>query len=199
MPCVTPPLRTWRRKGNALLRIASDSACRVDPVDKPKCNWINCVRGGRRYSLQAQGDFCGTALKPIMSNAIRLSLHHRSVPQLRPGASCARCEENLRPGARHVLPRRLARRGTACLSAGSRATYWRPATPQVTTWRGCYHLVRWMPAPHKGSYYVFDERSNLLFKNSLFLIHNFVQWRGVVLSPLVARDTRRGRFPSTPA
>jgi hypothetical protein len=44
-----------------LLRIASDSACRVDPVDKPKCNWINCVRGGRRYSLQAQGDFCGTA------------------------------------------------------------------------------------------------------------------------------------------
>jgi RNA-directed DNA polymerase len=62
MPCVTPPLRTWRRKGNALLRIASDSACRVDPVDKPKCNWINCVRGGRRYSLQAQGDFCGTAI-----------------------------------------------------------------------------------------------------------------------------------------
>ena len=41
MPCVTPPLRTWRRKGNALLRIASDSACRVDPFDKPKGNWIN--------------------------------------------------------------------------------------------------------------------------------------------------------------
>ena len=61
MPCVKPPPRTWRRKGNALLRIASDSACRVDPFDKPKCNWINCVRGGRRYDLQAQGDFCGTA------------------------------------------------------------------------------------------------------------------------------------------
>jgi hypothetical protein len=61
MPCVTPPLRTWRRKGNALLRIASDFACRVDPFDKLKCHWINCVRGGRRYSLQAQGDFCGTA------------------------------------------------------------------------------------------------------------------------------------------
>src|SRR5262249_48612579 len=60
-PCVPPPLRTWRRKGNALLRIASDSACRVDPFDKPKGNWINCVRGGRHYSLQAQGDFCGTA------------------------------------------------------------------------------------------------------------------------------------------
>jgi predicted ATPase len=44
-----------------LLRIASDSACSVDPFDKPKCNWLNCVRGGRRYSLQAQGDFCGTA------------------------------------------------------------------------------------------------------------------------------------------
>src|SRR4029434_4989199 len=61
MPCVTPPLRTWGRKGNALLRIASDSACRVDPFDKPKGNGINCVRSGPRYSLQAQGDFCCTA------------------------------------------------------------------------------------------------------------------------------------------
>src|SRR5262245_14939831 len=62
MPCVKPPPRTWRRTGNALLRIASDSACRVDLFDKPKVNWINCVRGGRRSSLQAQGDFCGTAI-----------------------------------------------------------------------------------------------------------------------------------------
>src|SRR5262249_57895546 len=62
MPCVKSPPRTWRRKGNALLRIASDPACSDGPFDKPKFNWINCVRGGRRYSLQAQGDFCGTAL-----------------------------------------------------------------------------------------------------------------------------------------
>src|SRR5215472_11028186 len=61
MPYVKSPPRTWRRKGNALLCIASDSACRGDPFDKPKGNWLNCVRGGRRYSLQAQGDFCGTA------------------------------------------------------------------------------------------------------------------------------------------
>src|SRR5215831_15256973 len=61
MPCVKSPPRTWRRKGNALLRIASDPACSDGPFDKPKFNWINCVRGGRRYSLQAQGDFCGTA------------------------------------------------------------------------------------------------------------------------------------------
>src|SRR5262245_52529887 len=67
MPCVKPPPRTWRRTGNALLRIASDSACRVDLFDKPKVNWINCVRGGRRSSLQAQGDFCGTALTAYLS------------------------------------------------------------------------------------------------------------------------------------
>src|SRR2546426_8270907 len=81
MPCVTPPPRTWRRKGNALLRIASDSACRVDPFDKPKGNWLNCVRGGRRDSLQAQGDFCGTAFIGIKHTApIRTAML-----RLRPG------------------------------------------------------------------------------------------------------------------
>src|SRR5262249_6170482 len=65
MPCVKSPPRTWRRKGNALLRIASDTACSDGPFDKPKFNGINCVRGGRRYSLQAQGDFCGTAYRGL--------------------------------------------------------------------------------------------------------------------------------------
>src|SRR5439155_13873186 len=51
----------WRRKGSALLNIGGDAACKVDPFDKPKLNWINCVRGGQRYRLQAQGDFCATA------------------------------------------------------------------------------------------------------------------------------------------
>ena len=74
-----------------------------------------------------------------------------------------------------------------------------PGSYSASNIAGFAHLVRWMPAPYKGSYDVFYERSNLLFKKSLFLIHNLVQWRGVVLSPLVARDTRRGRFPSTPA
>src|SRR5439155_24923223 len=63
MPCVKPLLRTWLRKGNALLSIASDSACRVDPCDKPTRNLITCVRGGWRYNLQAQGDFSDTAPK----------------------------------------------------------------------------------------------------------------------------------------
>src|SRR5262249_32964993 len=71
MPCVKSPPRTWRRKGNALLRIASDPACSDGPFDKPKFNWINCVRGGRRYSLQAQGDFCGTAATISQSDSMR--------------------------------------------------------------------------------------------------------------------------------
>src|SRR5437762_11465114 len=60
-PCVTLHLRTWLRKGSALLRIANGSACRADPFDRPKRNSITCVRGGRRDSLQAQGDFRGIA------------------------------------------------------------------------------------------------------------------------------------------
>jgi len=44
-----------------LLRIDNDSACRADPVNNPKLNWINCVRGGQRSNLQVQGDFCATA------------------------------------------------------------------------------------------------------------------------------------------
>jgi len=55
----------WRRKGSALLNIGGDAACKVDPFDKPKLNWINCVRGGQRYRLQAQGDFCATAYEVL--------------------------------------------------------------------------------------------------------------------------------------
>src|SRR4029453_7167807 len=66
----------------------------------------------------------------------------------------------------------------------------------------CSHAVRWMPDLIHGldtwSCYTFWARSNLLFEKSLFLIHNFVPCRGVVLTPLVARTTRRGGFPSTP-
>src|SRR5262249_23029829 len=40
---------------------AGDSACKVDPVNRLKLNSINCVRGGRRYRLRAQGDFCAIA------------------------------------------------------------------------------------------------------------------------------------------
>src|SRR6266705_1788029 len=61
VPCVKRHLRTWLRKGSALLRIANGSACRAAPFDRPKLNSITCVRGGRRYSLQAQGDFRGIA------------------------------------------------------------------------------------------------------------------------------------------
>jgi hypothetical protein len=60
-PCAKLPLRIWLRNGSALLCIANGSACRVDPFDRPKRNSINYVRGGRRYSLQAQGDFRGIA------------------------------------------------------------------------------------------------------------------------------------------
>src|SRR5262249_30379206 len=59
--CVTSPLKTWLRNDSALLSIAGDSACRVDPVNRRKLNSINCVRGGRRYRLRAQGDFCAIA------------------------------------------------------------------------------------------------------------------------------------------
>lgn len=47
-----------------MLSIAGDSACKVDPVNRLKLNSINCVRGGRRYRLQAQGDFCAIAYIP---------------------------------------------------------------------------------------------------------------------------------------
>src|SRR4030095_3126525 len=56
-PCAKPHLRSWHKKGSALLRIASVSACRAGPCDRPELNSITCVRGGRRYSRQAQGDF----------------------------------------------------------------------------------------------------------------------------------------------
>jgi hypothetical protein len=49
-----------------LLRIANVSACRAGPCDRPKRNLINCVRDGRRYRLQAQGDFCGSGLKTTL-------------------------------------------------------------------------------------------------------------------------------------
>src|SRR5216683_7779271 len=61
--CVKSQRRSERRKGSALLSIANDSACRADPLNKLKLNLINCVRGGRCCKLQAQGDFCATALK----------------------------------------------------------------------------------------------------------------------------------------
>src|SRR2546422_11074133 len=61
----------WRRKGSALLNIGGDAACKVDPFDKPKLNWINCVRGGQRYRLQAQGDFCATATGPSFSKIFK--------------------------------------------------------------------------------------------------------------------------------
>src|SRR5467141_3995618 len=73
VPCVKLPLRTWLRKGSALLSIANGSACRADPVDRPKRNSINCVRGGRRYSLQAQGDFRGIA-KSVPEATTRLAM-----------------------------------------------------------------------------------------------------------------------------
>src|SRR6266571_2821267 len=65
MPCVKPRPRTWSKKDSVLLRIANGSACRAAPSDRPKRNSINCVRGGRHYSLQAQGDFRGTAHEDI--------------------------------------------------------------------------------------------------------------------------------------
>jgi len=63
MLCVKPHARSWLKKGSVLLRIANGSACRADPLDRLKLNSINCVRDGRRYSLQAQGDFRGIAFK----------------------------------------------------------------------------------------------------------------------------------------
>src|SRR2546426_231937 len=69
VPYVKPHPRTWHRKGNALLSIANVSACRAGPCDRPKRNLTNCVRDGRRYRLQAQGDFCGIAYQH--SNLLR--------------------------------------------------------------------------------------------------------------------------------
>src|SRR5205823_5207369 len=63
VPCVKRPLRTWRRKGSALRCIANGSACSVDLSNRPECNSSTCVRGGRHYSLQAQGDFRAIAAR----------------------------------------------------------------------------------------------------------------------------------------
>src|SRR5215510_774516 len=60
-PWGKPHLGSWRRNGSALLRIANGSACRADLFARRKRNSINCVRRGRHYSLQAQGDFRGIA------------------------------------------------------------------------------------------------------------------------------------------
>src|SRR4029450_12068206 len=52
------------RKARACFaRIATVSAGRADPFARRKRNSINCVRHGRYYSLQAQGDFRGIALR----------------------------------------------------------------------------------------------------------------------------------------
>src|SRR5262245_42543265 len=64
-PCATLHLRTWRRNDSALLRIANGSACSVDLPNRPECNSSNYVRGGRHYSLQAQGDFRAIAPQHI--------------------------------------------------------------------------------------------------------------------------------------
>ena len=61
-PGVKSHLRNWRKNGSALLNIANGSACRADPSDRFALNSINCVKDGRHYSLQAQGDFRGIAL-----------------------------------------------------------------------------------------------------------------------------------------
>ena len=60
-PWGKPHLRLWRKKDSVLLLIANGSACRADPYVRLKRNSINCVRHGRHYSLQAQGDFRGIA------------------------------------------------------------------------------------------------------------------------------------------
>ena len=55
-----------------MLSIAGDSACRVDPVNRLKLNSINYVRGGRRYRLRAQGDFCAIAyFVPLIENDLK--------------------------------------------------------------------------------------------------------------------------------
>src|SRR5262249_27675436 len=61
MPCVKPHVRSWHKKGSAWLSIANGSACKAALLDRLKLNASNCVRAGRHYSLQAQGDFRGTA------------------------------------------------------------------------------------------------------------------------------------------
>src|SRR5262249_62347840 len=77
--CVTSPLKTWLRNDSALLSIAGDSACRVDPVNRRKLNSINCVRGGRRYRLRAQGDFCAIAFDVMTLKASKLTSY--TLPQ----------------------------------------------------------------------------------------------------------------------
>src|SRR5262249_30080786 len=70
MRCATLHRRTWLKNGNALLRIAIVFACRADHVDRSKRNSITCVRSGRRYSLQVQGDFCATANNQRLINPL---------------------------------------------------------------------------------------------------------------------------------
>src|SRR5262249_14472029 len=65
-PWGKPRLRIWHKKDSALLRIANGSACRADPCVRLKYNSINCVRPGRHYSLQAQGDFRGIARRVLI-------------------------------------------------------------------------------------------------------------------------------------
>src|SRR4029450_6104695 len=59
------------RKARACFaRIATVSAGRADPFARRKRNSINCVRHGRYYSLQAQGDFRGIALATCVDNLL---------------------------------------------------------------------------------------------------------------------------------
>src|SRR5262249_4715003 len=56
VPWVTWRLRLWRKKDSALLTILNGSACSVAPSTTRERNSGTCVRGGRHYSLQVQGD-----------------------------------------------------------------------------------------------------------------------------------------------
>src|SRR5262249_36387794 len=76
-PCATLHLRTWRRNDSALLRIANGSACSVDLPNRPECHSSNYVRGGRHYSLQAQGDFRAIA-KRLINSRVEGSVQCRS-------------------------------------------------------------------------------------------------------------------------
>src|SRR5262245_31930555 len=79
-PRVKPHLRSWCKKGSALLRIANGSACSAAPLDRRKRNSINCVKGGRHYSLQAQGDFSGIAVKCLSCERLYLLSTYKGCP-----------------------------------------------------------------------------------------------------------------------
>src|SRR5262245_32494324 len=66
MPCVKHHWRSWCKKGSVLLRIANASACKAAPSNRLKLNSTNYVSNGRRYNLQAQGDFRGIADRYIV-------------------------------------------------------------------------------------------------------------------------------------